>query len=336
VRALDAVSLEVGEGEFFSLLGPSGSGKTTCLRLVAGFDEPDSGGIELHGEDVVGVPPYERDVNTVFQDYALFPHMTVAENVAYGPRLKGMPKAERASRVAAALELVRLPGLSARRPAQLSGGQRQRVALARALVNRPRVLLLDEPLGALDLKLRQEMQGELRGLQRQLGITFLYVTHDQEEALGMSDRLAVFKDGRVEQVGTPAEVYERPRTEFVAGFVGATNRLEPALARAATGRGEALLVRPEKMRLLAPDARADVEEWSFTGVVAEATYLGPFTRYRVVADAGGDLFVVAPNRGDAAEDARAAVGRKVRVAFRKSAGRPLGNETRGGSGPGEV
>jgi putative spermidine/putrescine transport system ATP-binding protein len=315
VRALDDVSLEVREGEFFSLLGPSGSGKTTCLRLVAGFDEPTSGTIELLGKNVVGIPPYERDVNTVFQDYALFPHMSVEENVAYGLRVKKAPREEAAARVAQALALVRLPGLSARRPGQLSGGQRQRVALARALVNRPRVLLLDEPLGALDLKLRQQMQVELRGLQRQLGITFVYVTHDQEEALSMSDRLAVFLDGRVEQVGTPAEVYEDPHTTFVAGFVGTSNRLDGALARDATGMDGEVLLRPEKIRLLLPGESPGDGECQASGVVEDATYLGPFTRYRVRADVGGELVVLEQNRGARRGEAEAARGRRVVLAW---------------------
>jgi len=315
VRALDEVSLEVRDGEFFSLLGPSGSGKTTCLRLLAGFDEPNSGTIELLGKSVVGVPPYERDVNTVFQDYALFPHMSVGENVAYGLRVKKAPRDEAEARVRQALALVRLPGLSARRPGQLSGGQRQRVALARALVNRPRVLLLDEPLGALDLKLRQQMQVELRSLQRQLAITFLYVTHDQDEALAMSDRLAVFRDGRVEQVGTPAEVYEDPRTAFVAGFVGTSNRLDGALARAATGRDEEVLLRPEKIRLLLPGESPGGEECRVEGVVEDATYLGPFTRYRVQADVGGELVVLEQNREAGRSEAEAARGRRVVLAW---------------------
>jgi putative spermidine/putrescine transport system ATP-binding protein len=326
VRALDGVSLEIGEGEFFTLLGPSGSGKTTCLRLLAGFDEPDAGEIELFGRGVVGVPPYARDVNTVFQDYALFPHMSVAGNVAYGLRIRNVPKAESAERVRAALDLVRLPSLGERRPAQLSGGQRQRVALARALVNRPRVLLLDEPLGALDLKLRQEMQAELRALQRQVGITFVYVTHDQEEALSMSDRLAVFRDGRIEQVGTPAEVYERPRTAFVAGFVGTSNRLAGEAARAACGSEQEFLVRPEKMWLLSPEAGAEADLCRLAGTIADATYLGPFTRHQVTLDAGGEVAVLTQNRTEGAAEALAAKGRRVLVAWKRTSNR--GVETR--------
>src|SRR6476619_3931726 len=240
VVAVDGVDLEIASGEFFTLLGPSGSGKTTTLRLIAGFERPDGGRIELGGKDVTGVPPYARDVNTVFQDYALFPHMTVAEHVAYGLRVKGVARAERRTRAGEALEMVRLPDVGARKPAQLSGGQRQRVALARAIVNRPRVLLLDEPLGALDLKLRQEMQLELKWIQREVGITFVYVTHDQEEALTMSDRLAVFNQGRIEQIGPPAEVYEHPQSEFIAGFVGVSNIIERD--------GRRYTVRPEKIK----------------------------------------------------------------------------------------
>src|SRR5881275_1856992 len=232
VVAVDGVDLEIQAGEFFTLLGPSGSGKTTTLRLIAGFERPDEGRIELGGADVSDRPPYARDVNTVFQDYALFPHMTVAANVAYGLRVKGVAKSERNARVEDILRRMRLPGLGGRKPSQLSGGQRQRVALARALVNRPQVLLLDEPLGALDLKLREEMQLELKAIQQEVGITFIYVTHDQEEALTMSDRLAVFSQGRIEQVGSPADVYERPATAFVAGFVGTSNLLTGAVAEA--------------------------------------------------------------------------------------------------------
>jgi putative spermidine/putrescine transport system ATP-binding protein len=323
VRALDEVCLEVRDGEFFSLLGPSGSGKTTCLRLVAGFDEPTSGTVELQGRNVVGVPPYDRDVNTVFQDYALFPHMTVAENVAYGLKVKRVPRSERDGRVLRALDLVRLPGLGERRPTELSGGQRQRVALARALVNRPRVLLLDEPLGALDLKLRQEMQTELRGLHRQLGITFLYVTHDQEEALSMSDRIAVFKDGRVEQTGTPAEVYESPASVFVAGFVGVSNRLSADQARAASGSETPFLVRPEKLRLV-PAAEAPLPgECSLLGTIEEATYLGAFTRYRVRTDVPGELVVLAQNREGGSGEAKTASGQRVRVSWAPEHNRPI-------------
>ncbi len=243
VVALADVDLAVRPGEFFTLLGPSGSGKTTLLRLIAGFERPDGGRIELGGRDVTQVPPYARNVNTVFQDYALFPHMTVAQNIEYGLRVRRVPRAQRREKVGRALEMVRLPGLGGRKPAQLSGGQRQRVALARAIVNEPEVLLLDEPLGALDLKLRQEMQLELLRVQREVGITFVYVTHDQEEALTMSDRIAVLSGGRIEQTGGPVEVYERPRTPFVAGFIGVSNLIERD--------GRTITVRPEKITLVA-------------------------------------------------------------------------------------
>ena len=245
VVALDSVSLTIAPGEFFALLGPSGSGKTTCLRLIAGFDQPDSGTILLDGEDVTSTPPFARNVNTVFQDYALFPHMTVAENVAYGLRVRGIARAERARQAGDMLELVRLGEFGARRPHQLSGGQRQRVALARALINRPKVLLLDEPLGALDLKLREEMQVELKGLQQRLGITFVFVTHDQGEALSMADRVAVFSQGRIEQLDTPRELYNRPQTAFVASFVGSANVVGRAAAQKLTGRDRAFAIRPE-------------------------------------------------------------------------------------------
>src|SRR5512137_996813 len=249
VRAVDNIELEIRDGEFFSMLGPSGSGKTTCLRMIAGFDRPTSGQILLYGQDVSNLPPYERSVNTVFQDYALFPHMTVEQNIGYGLMIKGVPKAERARRVDEMLDLVRLPGFGYRKPSQLSGGQRQRVALARALINHPKVLLLDEPLGALDLKLRQQMQVELKAIQKRVGITFVFVTHDQEEALTMSDRLAVFNEGKIEQVGTPAEVYEHPATPFVANFVGVSNLIKEDLAQRITGSAHMFSIRPEKIHI---------------------------------------------------------------------------------------
>jgi putative spermidine/putrescine transport system ATP-binding protein len=305
VVAVDGVDLDVARGEFFTMLGPSGSGKTTTLRLIAGFESPDEGTISLRGRDVSGEPPYARDVNTVFQDYALFPHMTVGENVAYGLKIKRIPRAERRTRVDEALETVQLAGYGGRRPAQLSGGQRQRVALARALVNRPQVLLLDEPLGALDLKLRQEMQIELKRIQREVGITFIYVTHDQDEALTMSDRLAVFNQGKIEQVGPPAEVYEHPTTEFVAGFVGVSNLLERD--------GATISVRPEKIRILAEgepeDAGAQVER----GTIREVVYAGMATRYIVELDAGGELTVVVQNLETTSAQALEARGRSVRL-----------------------
>jgi putative spermidine/putrescine transport system ATP-binding protein len=287
VVALDGVDLTIERGEFFTLLGPSGSGKTTLLRLIAGFERPDAGVVELGGRDISRVPPYSRDVNTVFQDYALFPHMTVAENVQYGLRVQRVPKAERRERATRALEMVRLSGLGDRKTTQLSGGQRQRVALARAIVNEPQVLLLDEPLGALDFKLRQEMQIELQHVQREVGITFVYVTHDQEEALAMSDQIAVLNNGRIEQVGSPLEVYERPRTDFVAGFIGISNLIERD--------GRHMTIRPEKIRLLAegeePPPGARVE----TGRVRDVIYVGVLTRYVVDLDAGGELVVARQN-----------------------------------------
>ena len=315
--ALDGVSLDLEDGEFFCLLGPSGSGKTTCLRLLAGFDRPTAGRIELHGRDVTGLPPYEREVNTVFQDYALFPHLTVAGNVGYGLDIRGVGRAERDRRVAEALDMVRLPGVGERKPGQLSGGQRQRVALARALVNRPRVLLLDEPLGALDLKLRLEMQAELKTIQERVGITFVFVTHDQEEALAMSDRLAVFHAGRVEQVGTPAQVYEHPATRFVAGFVGASNLLEGEPARQVFGQPGPFLVRPEKISLRAPEAALAEGEAGLTGTVRSAVYLGAATRFAVALDGGGELQVQAQNLAAGSTEAAAAPGRRVRLVFRR-------------------
>jgi putative spermidine/putrescine transport system ATP-binding protein len=285
VVAIDHVELEVAAGEFFTMLGPSGSGKTTTLRMIAGFDVPDTGRVEIAGRDVTDLPAYDREVNTVFQDYALFPHMSVAENVEYGLRVIRVPKDERARRASEALEMVRLSGFGQRKPAELSGGQRQRVALARAIVNRPRVLLLDEPLGALDLKLREQMQVELKSIQAEVGITFVYVTHDQEEALTMSDRIAVFNEGRIEQVGPPAEVYEQPQNPFVAGFVGVSNLLERD--------GTRFTVRPEKVRLIegAPQDGMHTEH----GRIVDVAYAGMITRYLVELKAGGTLQVIRQN-----------------------------------------
>ena len=284
--AVAGIDLEVQRGEFFTFLGPSGSGKTTTLRMIAGFEDPSGGTIELAGEEVSGVAPYDRAVNTVFQDYALFPHMSVGDNVAYGMKVAKVDKAERARRRDEALEMVRLPGYADRKPGELSGGQRQRVALARSIVNRPKVLLLDEPLGALDLKLREQMQTELKTIQSEVGITFVYVTHDQDEALTMSDRIAVFNEGRIEQVSAPRELYEQPVNEFVAGFVGVSNVIERD--------GRRLTIRPEKIRLLdAADAAAGLH--SERGRVVEVAYAGMLTRYTVALDAGGSLQLVRQN-----------------------------------------
>jgi len=308
VVAVDRADFEIAPGEFFTMLGPSGSGKTTTLRLIAGFERPDEGRVELAGVDVTQRPPYTRDVNTVFQDYALFPHMSVADNVGYGLRVRRVPKRVRRQRVEEALKMVRLGGYGDRRPVQLSGGQRQRVALARSIVNRPRVLLLDEPLGALDLKLRQEMQLFLKSLQTDLAITFLYVTHDQEEALTMSDRIAVFNAGRVEQIGTPADVYERPATEFVAGFIGVSNVLERG--------GTKFTVRPEKIHMLDEDEQGDPAATVETGRIREVAYVGMFTRYIVELDSGGELSVVEQNLETSSQEALESKGRRVRLEWR--------------------
>ncbi|MBA2949389.1 ABC transporter ATP-binding protein [Streptomyces himalayensis] len=313
-EAVSGVDLEIADGEFFSMLGPSGSGKTTVLRMIAGFEAPTSGTVALAGRDVTRLAPFERDVHTVFQDYALFPHMTVEQNVAYALKVRKVPKAERRDRVREALARVRLDGFGARRPSQLSGGQRQRVALARALVGRPRVLLLDEPLGALDLKLREQMQIELKAIQREVGITFVFVTHDQEEALTMSDRLAVFQQGRIEQTGTPAEIYERPATRFVAGFVGTSNLLEGQAAEQVVGSPGTYSIRPEKIRVLKESATADEPEHSTaTGTVAEVVYLGDATRFLVDLDAGGRLTALQQNLETSSEDVAAYRGARVRL-----------------------
>jgi putative spermidine/putrescine transport system ATP-binding protein len=323
VIAVDGVDLQVREGEFFSMLGPSGSGKTTCLRMIAGFEQPTEGRILLGGTDVSGLPPYQRDVNTVFQDYALFPHMTVAQNVAYGLMIRKVSKADRIARVNQALEMVRLGEYGDRKPGQLSGGQRQRVALARALIMRPRVLLLDEPLGALDLKLRQQMQIELKDIQQDVGLTFIYVTHDQEEALTMSDRLAVFNRGRIEQVGTPAEVYERPLTGFVAGFVGVSNVLEGPSAQAIAGDPHPFTIRPEKIALAEPGDPVDGDDCSVTGHVREVVYLGAVTRYVVELDEGGSLVVMQQNLTTSSMEALQVRGKAVRLIWRRSNNRPV-------------
>ena len=304
---MGGIDLEVERGEFFTFLGPSGSGKTTTLRMIAGFEDPSAGTIELAGEEVSAVPPYDRAVNTVFQDYALFPHMTVGENVAYGMKVAGVDKTERAGRCEEALAMVRLPAYADRKPGELSGGQRQRVALARAIVNRPKVLLLDEPLGALDLKLREQMQLELKTIQGEVGITFVYVTHDQDEALTMSDRIAVFNEGRVEQVSPPRELYEQPRNEFVAGFVGVSNLLER--------EGRRVTIRPEKIRLLGPNASTDGLH-SETGKVAEVSYAGMVTRYTVALDGGGSLQLVQQNLEGAPGEGAPEQGKEVLVGWR--------------------
>jgi putative spermidine/putrescine transport system ATP-binding protein len=313
VRAVDGVTLDIAEGEFFAMLGPSGSGKTTCLRLIAGFEQPDEGHIEIFGETAEGVPPYKRNVNTVFQDYALFPHMTVGENVAYGLMIKGVAKEEREKKAKAALAMVKLAVYGDRRPSQLSGGQRQRVALARALVNNPKVLLLDEPLGALDLKLREQMQEELKALQKQLGITFVFVTHDQGEALSMADRVAVFNDGKIVQVGAPADVYERPRSRFVADFVGSSNVLSPAFASGHGGPAKWTSLRPEKVGVYPSGAAAGEGQSHADGEIKLISYQGAVTRFSV---ASGDVRITAEVP---ATETSFEPGDKVRLIWPKSA-----------------
>jgi len=336
VRAVDSLDLDVEHGEFFSMLGPSGSGKTTTLRMIAGFELPTEGTVLLEGVDVSRLPPYERDVNTVFQDYALFPHMNVGDNVAYGLMVRKVPKPERKQRVAEALRMVRLDGYEDRKPSQLSGGQRQRVALARALVNRPKVLLLDEPLGALDLKLREEMQIELKTIQRDVGITFIFVTHDQDEALTMSDRIAVFNEGRVEQIGTPAEIYERPATAFVAGFVGTSNVLDGDVAQAIAGDRRMFTVRPEKIRMEERGAVAGDGECAADGMVEDVIYLGVVTRYIVRLDAGPRLVVVQQNLATSSMEALAAKGRQVTLVWLRQHNRPIEAPAASGTHPQEV
>ncbi|MCX5316743.1 ABC transporter ATP-binding protein [Streptomyces sp. NBC_00154] len=317
-EAVAGVDLEIADGEFFSMLGPSGSGKTTVLRMIAGFEAPTSGTIELAGSDVTRLAPFERDVHTVFQDYALFPHMTLERNVAYGLKVRKVPKAERLKQAREALASVRLADFGTRRPSQLSGGQRQRVALARALVGRPKVLLLDEPLGALDLKLREQMQVELKAIQREVGITFVFVTHDQEEALTMSDRIAVFNQGRVEQIGTPAQIYERPATPFVAGFVGTSNLLTDDAAEQVVGDRGTYSIRPEKIRVLKESAIADEPQHSSaTGTVAEVVYLGDATRFLVDLDAGGRLTALQQNLETSSEDVAAFRGSRVTLQWHR-------------------
>jgi putative spermidine/putrescine transport system ATP-binding protein len=300
VRAVDNVSLDIAEGEFFAMLGPSGSGKTTCLRLIAGFDQPTSGSIEIFGKPCEGLPPYKRNVNTVFQDYALFPHMTVGENVGYGLMIKGMNRAEREAKATAALDMVKLKDYGARRPSQLSGGQRQRVALARALVNEPKVLLLDEPLGALDLKLREQMQEELKHLQKQLGITFVFVTHDQGEALSMADRVAIFNEGKIVQAGTPREVYEHPKTKFAADFVGSSNVLSPEFCKSHGGPAKWCSLRPEKITVASKGVAAQITSINYQGATT-----------RIVVNANGIRLIAALP----ATEAQFTVGQTVHLSW---------------------
>ena len=316
VQAVDGVDLDILDGEFFCLLGPSGSGKTTLLRMIAGFELPTSGSIFLQGVEVTNRAPFDRDVNTVFQDYALFPHMTVAENVEYGLKVKKVPKAERLTRVAEALATVRLGEYGERKPSELSGGQRQRVALARALINRPKVLLLDEPLGALDLKLRQEMQVELKAIQHRVGITFIFVTHDQDEALTMSDRIAVFNQGRIEQVGTPKNLYERPQSAFVAGFVGTSSSLSRDVAHRLLGSDGPFSIRPEKIRMhTTPSPELTADEVAVRGVIGNVEYLGSVTRYRVALEDGSVLQAMLTNTNDSPGPV---VGDPVVLSFRRT------------------
>lgn len=317
VKAVDGADLEIRDGEFFSMLGPSGSGKTTCLRMIAGFDRPTAGQIFLYGQDVSNLPPYDRDVNTVFQDYALFPHMSVSENIAYGLMVKKVARPERIKKVDEMLELVQLSGFGGRKPSQLSGGQRQRVALARALINHPKVLLLDEPLGALDLKLRQQMQVELKAIQKRVGITFIFVTHDQEEALTMSDRIALFNQGRIEQIGTPAEIYEHPKSAFVAGFVGTSNLVRGDVARRITGVEVTFSIRPEKIHLGNIHENAPTDSYSSDGTIRDVVYLGLYTRYLVELDGGGDLVVIEQNLKSTSMDVLKNKGQRTRLHWSK-------------------
>lgn len=321
VKAVDRVSIDIQDGEFFSMLGPSGSGKTTCLRLIAGFEQPSAGSIRIHGEEAAGLPPYQRDVNTVFQDYALFPHMNVRDNVAYGLKVKGVGKTERLNRAEEALGMVALGGYGDRKPVQLSGGQRQRVALARALVNRPRVLLLDEPLGALDLKLREQMQSELKKLQRQLGITFIFVTHDQTEALSMSDRVAVFNKGRIEQVDTPRNLYMKPATTFVAEFVGTSNVIRGELAQRLSGNPQPFSIRPEHVRFAeGPLGSGEVE---VSGLLHDIQYQGSATRYELKLENGQALNISQANNQWLDTTAGHQVGQSIIARWAREAMTPL-------------
>ncbi|CAB4901196.1 unannotated protein [freshwater metagenome] len=308
ITAVTGVDLEIAEGEFFSMLGPSGSGKTTVLRMIAGFETPTSGEIFLFGEDVSNKPPFERDVNTVFQDYALFPHMSVLQNVEYGLTIRGIKKAEREKLAKEALALVRLEGMEQRKPSQLSGGQRQRVALARSIVVKPKVLLLDEPLGALDLKLREQMQVELKQIQRELGITFIFVTHDQDEALSLSDRIAVFNKGAIVQLGTPQEIYNNPRDHFVAEFVGSSNHFTAEQAKEFFGISQELIVRPENIKLVPAAASKTV----FIGEISEVIFLGDLNRILIRLESGKEIFVTEVSNASGEQRKR---GQQVGVEF---------------------
>lgn len=318
VKAVDGVNLDINSGEFITLLGPSGSGKTTVLRMIAGFEDPDSGSISLNGEDITHLPPFDRDVNTVFQDYALFPHMTIQDNVEYGLRTRKVAKAERAKQALEAISAVKLEHTADRLPHQLSGGQRQRIALARALVLRPRVLLLDEPLGALDRQLREEMQVELKKIQRDAGITFIFVTHDQEEAMRMSDRIVVFNEGRVEQVGTPEEVYNKSATKFVAGFLGAANILSGEAAKKLFGHAKTISIRPERMRLQSSNSEVSLNETSVMATVQEAAFVGANTIYIVETELGLRLNVSKTNTELLGQDNSFATGDRVLVVWHNS------------------
>jgi putative spermidine/putrescine transport system ATP-binding protein len=318
LKAVDDISLDIKSGEFITLLGPSGSGKTTVLRMIAGFEDPDAGLIKLNGEDITHLPPFDRDVNTVFQDYALFPHMSVQENVEYGLRTRKVPKAERAKQAIAAIASVKLEETVNRLPHQLSGGQRQRIALARALVLRPRVLLLDEPLGALDRQLREEMQVELKKIQRDAGITFVFVTHDQEEAMRMSDRIVVFNSGRIEQVGTPEQVYEEPRTNFVAGFLGTANIFTVDMANKLLGASSTVSIRPERIRLEALGTKIDRGETSIVGRIHEAAFVGANTIYIIETEFGMKLTVRKTNTELLGQDNSFVAGDQVMAVWRNS------------------
>ena len=316
VRAVDGVTLNIESGEFITLLGPSGSGKTTVLRLIAGFEDADKGNISLNGEDITHLPPFDRDVNTVFQDYALFPHMTIQENVEYGLRNRKVPKVEREKQALEAIASVKLEHVSQRLPHQLSGGQRQRIALARSLVLRPRVLLLDEPLGALDRQLREEMQSELKRIQREAGITFVFVTHDQEEAMRMSDRIVVFNQGKIEQIGTPEEIYNRPATKFVAGFLGAANIIDGPSAAKIFGSERTVSIRPERIVLQSSNFTAKKGETSMPGVVVEKVFVGANTIYLIESDFGTKISVSTTNTELPADDKSFVTGDRVTAVWR--------------------